>query len=152
MNKLAYLNAMGVVRWTIRRPKLPVFTVLIDDDNAISQISEHPIFLSVLNFIGHSVDTCAFRCTEEKEDNIIWDLRRPRSEHALLRRVNKKAANKSDHLVSKPLEEIEHSVEDKKALWQQILALYPEQVLQFGEQPVLTADNEACKAKGHHHG
>ncbi|WP_298770419.1 hypothetical protein [uncultured Shewanella sp.] len=149
MNKQAYLNAMGITRWAVRRPKLPVFTVLIDDDNAIDKISEHPIFLSVLEFIGHRVDACEFKATEEKEDKIIWDLRRPKPEHALLRRVNRKSANKQDHLVSKPLGELEHSVEDKKALWQQISALYSEQVLQFGEQMVLEGDSEAANITGH---
>ncbi|WP_299004999.1 hypothetical protein [uncultured Shewanella sp.] len=142
MNKQAYLNAMGITRWTIRRPKLPVCTVLIDDDNTESQISEHPIFLSVLTFIGHSLGTCEFRTTEEKDDTIIWDLRRPKLEHALLRRVSRKSSNKQERLVSKPLWELEHSVEDKKALWQQISTLYPEQVLQFGQQLVREADSE----------
>lgn len=149
MNKLAYLDAMGVARWTIRRPQSQIFTILIDnesdnesdkvphddkEDSRDGEASKHPILLTVLGLIDCPIEACEFVQEESVDAHIIWDLRTPKPEYALLRRVNKKGANKKQYLVSKPLIELERNLDDKKALWQQIWELYPQQVLDFGEK------------------
>ncbi|MCL1125202.1 DNA polymerase III subunit psi [Shewanella surugensis] len=149
MNKMAYLDAMGITRWTIRRPKRQVFTLLIDDKVAGQVTSEHPILLTVLGLIGCPIEDCEFSDKDNSDANILWDLRSPKPEYALLRRVNQNASNKPSYLISKPLSELESDAAEKKALWQQICQLYPQALLVFGDKPDAESemDSETDKAK-----
>ena len=103
MEKNAYLDAMGITRWKKAVPQADILTVLVNPLR-IKDV-DSPIIGTVLSLIGADVNHCRFAVRAEGGAKVIWDMR------------GKQAVAGDDRIISAPINELESSVEAKKALW-----------------------------------
>ncbi|ABV88474.1 hypothetical protein [Shewanella pealeana] len=103
MEKNAYLDAMGITRWKKAIPQADIMTVLVNPLR-IKDV-DSPIIGIVLSLIGADVNHCRFAVRAEVGSRVIWDMR------------GKQAVSGVDRVVSAPINELESSVEAKRALW-----------------------------------
>ncbi|WP_299811076.1 hypothetical protein [uncultured Shewanella sp.] len=103
MEKNAYLDAMGITRWKKAIPQADIMTVLVNPLR-IKDV-DSPIIGIVLNLIGVDVNHCRFAVRAEEGAKVIWDMR------------GKQSVASDERLVSAPINELESSVDAKRALW-----------------------------------
>jgi DNA polymerase III psi subunit len=108
MNKLAYLDVMGVSRWKLRDCSEKPYVITLDEDDL--QAAAQPFVNSVLTLLGVTPEQCDFRNQPLKDKAVVWDLRRVKSRPRVA------------WLSSEPLAVLMGSSEAKRALWQQICA------------------------------
>ncbi|NKF49560.1 DNA polymerase III subunit psi [Shewanella sp. WXL01] len=105
MEKSAYLDAMNITRWRgADKPGKP-YLVIHDLD---ADMSEHPFLNHILSLIGVTPELCDFDCQHVSGPQVVWDMRKV----AMRPRVA--------WLVSKPLQDVIASPEQKRLLWKQI--------------------------------
>jgi len=107
VEKSAYLDAMGITRWSESINVQQSYIILMDkvEDGALF----HPILTRVLQLIACPVERCTITSVISKNANVIWDLRRVK--------IPKVIAS----LSSAPLSVLEQGSDKKRQLWQQII-------------------------------
>lgn len=106
LNKEAFLDAMGIDRWSKASPAAKRLAILIDAGSAIDE--QHPIIASVIQILEHDTNAIDVTTSYRKDCGVFWDMR--------LRKLPKVSCT----LSSPPLAQLEGNVEAKKALWQMI--------------------------------
>jgi DNA polymerase III psi subunit len=108
VEKSAYLDAMGIIRWSQEREGQQNYIILVDQVS--SELENHPIIATVLDLIDCPFTLCTFTSSFVKGADVIWDMRRM------------KVPKSNAVLTSVPLNELEKTVESKRELWSQIVA------------------------------
>ncbi|WP_258955872.1 hypothetical protein [Shewanella woodyi] len=108
MEKSAYLDAMGISRWSQGGGAVDSYTILLD--SLSPELEKHPIITTVLSLIDCPFTHCTFSSSFTKGANVVWDMRRV------------KLPKSNAVLTSAPLSELEKTAESKRDLWNMILA------------------------------
>jgi len=108
VEKSAYLDAMGISRWSQGTEVEQSYVILVD--KVSQELESHPIISTVLSLIECPYTHCKFTSSSPEGSEVIWDMRRVK-----LPRSNAK-------LTSAPLSELEKVVENKRELWNMIVA------------------------------
>ena len=107
VEKSAYLDAMGIIRWSQERGAKQSYTILVDQ--VTSELESHSIITTVLSLIDCPFTHCTFTSSFVKGTNVVWDMRRM------------KIPKSNAVLASSPLKILEETVESKRELWSQII-------------------------------
>jgi len=108
VEKSAYLDAMGISRWSQGTEVKQAYVILVD--KVYQDLEAHPIISTVLSLIECPFTHCRFTTSLAKGTEVIWDMRRiklPRSNATL---------------TSAPLNELEKVAQSKRELWDMIVA------------------------------
>ena len=107
VEKSAYLDAMGITRWSQEKEAKQSYIILVDQ--VTSELESHPIITTVLSLVDCPFTHCTFTSSFVKGADVIWDMRRM------------KLPKSNAVLTSAPLNELEKTVESKRELWNQIV-------------------------------
>ena len=107
VEKSAYLDAMGITRWSQEKEAKQSYIILVDQVS--SELESHPIITTVLSLVDCPFTHCTFTSSFVKSADVIWDMRRM------------KLPKSNAVLTSAPLNELEKTVESKRELWNQIV-------------------------------
>jgi len=108
VEKSAYLDAMGISRWSQGSEVKQAYVILVDKVSL--ELETHPIISTVLSLIECPFTHCTFTTASPKGSEVIWDMRR----------VKVPRANAT--LTSAPLSELEKVADNKRELWNMIVA------------------------------
>ncbi|NRD72558.1 hypothetical protein HQQ94_04730 [Shewanella sp. VB17] len=109
MEKSAYLDAMGITRWSLGSEEKQEYFILVDKVSA--GLDNNTIIATALSLIDCPFIHCTFTSSLERGADIIWDMRRI------------KLPKSNAVLSSAPASELETSVENKRELWNMIIAV-----------------------------
>lgn len=109
MEKSAYLDAMGITRWSKGGCGEPEYAILVD--KVSSEFDNHTIIATVLSLIDCPFVHCKFVSSMVTGEDVIWDMRRI------------KLPKSNAVLVSAPVSELASSVANKRELWNMIIAM-----------------------------
>jgi len=108
VEKSAYLDAMGISRWSQGSEVEQDYVILVD--KVSQELETHPIISTVLSLIECPYTHCTFTTSSPKGSVVIWDMRRV------------KLPRSNARLTSAPLSELEKVAENKRELWNMIVA------------------------------